>query len=149
MNAQINSINLGYAGTVGSELREANRDYILAGSPDTPVSVLAKLACSPNPKIRARVAENSATPGIILLQLYSDSDSNVRLSLSNNVNLPFTLLSALSRDRDPDVRYGLAENARMPTAILRKFLADSNPYVVNRAEITLSRLAENAMAYAA
>lgn len=112
--------------------------YIVAGNPNTPKEVLAKLANDIREPIRRRVAENPRTPLATLLQLAADPSIEVRLSVAENPNAPPEVLEQLAHDDDVDVRYGVAENPHIPVEYLKWLSEDDNPYVACRARKTLS-----------
>ena len=116
-------------------------EYLLAGSSEVSVPELKRLTRSADAAVRARVAENIVTPIGSLLRLLNDESGEVRLSLSHNKALPSIFLAQLAHDRDVDVRYGMAENPNLSASILRTLLTDENPYVADRAEQTLLRIA--------
>ncbi|HEY9871699.1 MAG TPA: hypothetical protein V6D08_21255 [Candidatus Obscuribacterales bacterium] len=111
--------------------------YIVAGNPNTPKEVLAKLATDVLENIRRRVAENPRTPVSTLVQLASDPSVDVRLSVAENPNTPPAVLERLAADDNVDVRYGVAENPYIPAHILQRLAEDDNPYVACRAQKTL------------
>lgn len=111
--------------------------YIVAGNPNTPKEVLAKLANDTLENVRRRVAENPRTPVAILLQMANDPNVDVRLSVAENPNSPPEILEQLAADDNVDVRYGVAENPYIPAGILGRLAEDDNPYVACRAQKTL------------
>lgn len=119
-------------------------EYLIAGNRHTEPEVLAVLAGSECPRVRAQVAENAATPLSTLAQLISDSSSEVRLALSYNFNLPKLFLDWLSRDKSVDLRYGMAENPNTPAHILQQLVLDANPYIATRANKTIVWIAQKA-----
>jgi len=125
-----------------------NRDFdiyhvrrVVAGNPNTPKQVLARLADDTMPGIRRRVAENPKTPPEILMRIAHDEHPDVRLAVAENPNSPPDILALLADDEDVDVRYGVAENPHMPEEILVKLSEDDNPYVRCRAMKTLQMMA--------
>jgi len=115
--------------------------YIVAGNPNTPREVLAKLSTDVLETVRRRVADNPRTPVTSLTQLAHDPSVDVRLSVAENPNTPPNILEQLAADDDVDVRYGVAENPHIPMEFLRRLAEDSNPYVACRAEKTLNMIA--------
>jgi hypothetical protein len=113
---------------------------VVAGNPNTPMTVLARLAEDSNPVIRRHVAENPRTPPDILTGLATDHDLDVRLAVAENSNAPPDTLSLLASDNNVDVRFGVAENPHMPEDILVGLTNDENPYVRYRAIKTLQIL---------
>ena len=111
--------------------------YIVAGNPNTPKEVLAKLATDTLESIRRRVAENPRTPVQSLIQMAQDPSVEVRLSVAENPNTPPEVLEQLAQDDDVDVRYGVAENPHIPAVFLQMLAEDENPYVACRAQKTL------------
>jgi hypothetical protein len=118
-------------------------EYLIAGNPGTPATLLRELAHSTEPSIRARVAENIATPVSALLSLANDHNREVKIRLADNESLPTVLLLHLVHDKDDDVRYSLAENRQMAPTILQILARDENPYVAHRAAQTLSRVTDS------
>ena len=112
--------------------------YIVAGNPNTPREVLAKLSGDVLENIRRRVAENPRTPVSTLVQMACDPSVDVRLSVAENPNTPAEVLEQLSQDDNVDVRYGVAENPHIPASILERLAEDDNPYVACRAQKTLA-----------
>ncbi len=49
-------------------------EYLVAGNPLTPAKLLGTLARSPEPCVRARVAENQSASVSTLVQLLADAD---------------------------------------------------------------------------
>lgn len=121
----------------GATTRTLHVRYIVAGNPNTPREVLAKLANDTLVNVRRRVAENPRTPIATLWQMASDPSVDVRLSVAENANSPAEILEQLAHDDDVDVRYGVAENPHIPVGILTMLAEDNNPYVACRAQKTL------------
>jgi hypothetical protein len=113
---------------------------VVAGNPNTPKQVLARLAGDQLPGIRQRVAENPKTPVEVLVSLAADEHPDVRLAVAENSNTPPEVLATLATDCDLDVRYGVAENPHMPEEILLRLSDDENPYVRCRALKTLQMM---------
>ncbi len=114
---------------------------VVAGNPNTPLSVLSRLANDESETIRRSVAENPKTPKEMLQSLAKDASSEVRLAVAENPHTPSEILVVLAADLAVDVRYGVAENPHMPESILLKLSKDDNPYVRCRALKTLQMLA--------
>ena len=114
---------------------------VVAGNPNTPKQVLARLSTDTMPNIRRRVAENPKTPVDVLMILAHDDQADVRLGVAENPNTPSEVLSILALDEDVDVRFGVAENPHMPEEILVRLSEDDNPYIRCRALKTLQILA--------
>jgi hypothetical protein len=113
--------------------------YIIAGWEKLLPHQLALLAYCGSPRIRARVAENSATPTWLLYHLSQDACPRVRAVLAENPSVTREILDALAKDSSDDVRYSLAENAQIPLEILQVLIEDDNPFVAARAARTLNR----------
>lgn len=125
---------------------DANSDIIhvrkvVAGNPNTPLSVLSRLAEDECEAIRRSVAENARTTVEVLKRLSADPGTEVRLAVAENANTPAAVLAVLSEDHAVDVRFGVAENPHMPENILLKLARDENPYIRCRALKTLQMLA--------
>lgn len=138
----VNELSSGLGGTserleVDVTTRTLHVRYIVAGNPNTPKEVLARLANDTLENIRRRVAENPRTPVTVLLQMASDPNIDVRLSVAENPNTPPEVLEQLAADDNVDVRYGVAENPHIPAEILGRLAEDDNPYVACRAQKTL------------
>lgn len=114
---------------------------VVAGNPNTPLTVLARLAEDDCNSIRRSVAGNPKTPVELLQKLSNDYCPDVRLGIAENPHTPTETLAMLADDDAVDVRYGVAENPHMPEAILLKLARDDNPYVRCRALKTLQMLA--------
>lgn len=113
---------------------------VVAGNPNTPLSVLSRLADDDSETIRRSVAENPKTPVDLLKRLAADLSNEVRLAVAENPHTPANILTVLAQDSAVDVRYGVAENPHMPENILLKLSKDDNPYVRCRALKTLQML---------
>ncbi len=133
----------------GSEARDPEMEltqrslqvrYIVAGNPNTPREVLAKLSTDVLETVRRRVAENPRTPAGVLAQLAHDPSVDVRLSVAENPTTPPEVLEELYADDDVDVRYGVAENPHIPAEYLQRLAEDENPYVACRARKTLAMI---------
>lgn len=116
---------------------------VVAGNPNTPLTVLTRLAEEGCNRIRRSVAENPKTPVELLKKLSYDECSEVRLAVAENPHTLPTVLIMLSEDSSVDVRYGVAENPHMPEDILLKLSRDDNPYVRCRALKTVGMLPAN------
>lgn len=116
---------------------------VVAGNPNTPLTVLSRLAEEGVERIRRSVAENPKTPVELLKKLSYDESSEVRLAVAENPHTLPEILTMLSEDSCVDVRYGVAENPHMPEEILLKLSRDENPYVRCRALKTVQMLPPN------
>jgi len=113
---------------------------VVAGNPNTPTQVLARLARDHFSVIRRHVAENPRTPPDVLRDLAHDQDMDVRLAVADNVHTPPDTLALLATDPSIDVRYDLAENRHLPHQVLLELAKDENPYVRFRAIKTLQAI---------
>jgi hypothetical protein len=114
--------------------------YYVAGDPGTCPNILSYLGLSSFEHLRRRVAENCSTPQVVLEFLARDSSSEVRISLVDNPRVPTHVILHLATDEDADVRFAVAESSNTPIHILQYLLEDPNPFVVNRAQITIDGL---------
>lgn len=114
--------------------------YIEAGSASTPDERLTELSLHQDPRIRRRVAENSASSLRLLLFQAGDPNADVRTAVAENKKLPADYLHMFLDDTSADVRYSIAENHSMPERLLLALTRDDSPYVAHRAEITLKEL---------
>lgn len=117
-----------------------NSEYFEAGRRNTSSRLLSKLAKSPCPKIRARVAENPASPSRLIEALSQDDNEDVRIGIGYNPSTPIATLWNLAMDQHLDVRFSLAENANTIPLILLWLSEDDNPYIAQRAQTTMSIL---------
>jgi len=115
---------------------------VVAGNPNTPTQVLARLARDHFSVIRRHVAENPRTPPDVLRQLAQDHDMDVRLAVADNIHTPPDTLALLATDESIDVRYDLAENRHLPHQVLVDLANDENPYVRFRAIKTLQLISQ-------
>lgn len=118
----------------------SHEDYIRAGSPETAVEELKKLAAHELYRVRRRIAENSNTPLEVLVILAEDSHPEVRSTVAEHHLTPRDLLEKLAEDECLEVRHYLAENANLPMEVLLKLAEDENPYVSHRAYRTIKML---------
>lgn len=86
------------------------------------------------------IGRSAVTPAYVLRRLAGSSNSELRMAVADHLNTPEEVLLLLAEDNDPDVRYAIAENHNISRSVLNKLCDDANPYVVQRAERTLSRL---------
>lgn len=114
---------------------------VVAGNPNTPRQVLARLAEDESAYIRKSVAVNPKTPADVLKRLASDQNGEVRLAVAENPHIPADILDMLVNDSDVDVRFGVAENPHIHEDVLLKLAGDDNPFVRHRAMKTLEMLA--------
>jgi HEAT repeat protein len=110
---------------------------VVAGNPNTPTQVLARLAADHFSVIRRHVAQNPRTSADVLRKLAQDHDMDVRLAVADNLHTPPDTLALLATDPSVDVRYDLAENRHLPEHVLIELTKDDNPYVRFRALKTL------------
>jgi hypothetical protein len=118
---------------------------VVAGNPNTPTQVLARLATDHFSVIRRHVAENPRTPAEVLRQLAKDQDMDVRLAVADNMHTPPDTLVLLATDSCVDVRYDLAENRHLPIKVLIELSNDENPYVRLRALKTLQQVSPDSI----
>ncbi|MBA3856951.1 MAG: hypothetical protein C0507_08605 [Cyanobacteria bacterium PR.3.49] len=86
-----------------------------------------------------KVAETADAPSI-LADLANESRSEIRMAVADNVHTPCHVKAALAQDKNIDIRFALAENHSTPLDVLQGLQDDNNPYVANRAKLTLERL---------
>jgi len=90
-----------------------------------------------------RMAANPRTPQIVLERLADHPMADIRAAVCDNSRAPLSVLKALAMDEDADVRYQLAENHSIALDLLVLLMEDANPYVANRAALTLERRQRN------
>ncbi|MCU0518951.1 MAG: hypothetical protein MUC60_19225, partial [Oscillatoria sp. Prado101] len=93
-------------------------------NPNTPVSVLMRLAEDSESEVRRNVAANPNTPVSILEQLAEDSDSEVRRKVAANPNKSVSLLMKLAKAQELDIRTEIASNPNTPVSVLEQLLGD-------------------------
>ncbi|MFE5396102.1 hypothetical protein ACFQ9U_16290 [Streptomyces sp. NPDC056568] len=71
--------------------------WALAGRRDLPPEVCARLACDPNPGVRADLAENPAIDDVVTRVLAGDREHEVRRRLAHNPLVPLEVLIDLAR----------------------------------------------------
>jgi len=102
----------------------------VAGNPNTPASVLEKLAGDET--VRWIVAENSSTPASVLEKLSEDEDEDVRREIAGNSSTPASVLEKLSEDEEDSVRCQIAGNSSTPVSLLEKLSEDEDEDVRRR-----------------
>ncbi|MFE9699399.1 hypothetical protein [Streptomyces sp. NPDC006270] len=70
--------------------------WALAGRPDLPSEVCARLAVDSNPGVRADLAENPAIDDVLIRALTTDRDHEVRRRLAHNPLVPLDVLTYLA-----------------------------------------------------
>jgi hypothetical protein len=88
-----------------------------------------------------QAAKNPRTSAHVLNKLARSADLSVRLAVADHGNTSSETIMFLTKDISVDLRYALAENHNIDTTALYLLAEDSNPYVVQRANKTLARLA--------
>lgn len=87
-----------------------------------------------------RLIDHPQTPAFVLMELSQHPSPEVRAQVADNPNTPKEAILNLLRDQCVDVRLSLAECYHLGVSVLEFLVEDDNPYVGNRAEITLHRL---------
>ncbi len=64
----------------------------------------------------------------------------MRASVATNPAAPQEVVEILSRDENADVRYSMAECDHMQFHVLDRLANDENPYVAERARVTLEQM---------
>lgn len=98
----------------------------VAKNPNTPVTLLEKLAMDKEEEVRFQVANNPATPSTLLDRLAEDGDRNVRGVVAKNTNTHVATLKMLSEDANDEVRRALALNPNTPAEVLEKLAGEKN-----------------------
>lgn len=114
--------------------------WLLAINPNTPPPVLEHLSRDNHPPLLQRIAENPRAHVTTLIKLSMHSNAEVRASVAENSNLSLKTVWRLARDESADVRLRMAESYTVPLAVLRVLSEDENPYVAQRAKVTMSRI---------
>lgn len=113
--------------------------WLLANNPNTPPQVLDSIIASNHLGLIRRVAEHPRLSMPTLETLCSHADPEVREAASENPNLPPSLMWILAQDASGDVRYRLAESYVVDQEVLSYLMEDENPYVAQRAKLTMRR----------
>ncbi len=116
------------------------KHYVLAGAHGISMIDLEVLSRHEDFYVRRRVADRKRVTPEILEALASDSSPAVRSAVALNPQTSMNLLLDLLVDPSNDVRYCMAENHSLPKSLLEALAQDSNPYVQQRAQTTLSHL---------
>ncbi len=114
--------------------------WLLAVNPNTPAPVLEHLSRDTQTPVLERIGENPRAHVTTLIKLSMHTDAQVRAAVAENTNLSLKTVWRLARDEHADVRMRLAESYTVPLAVLRVLSEDENPYVANRAQLTMSRI---------
>lgn len=117
-----------------------NTNYLLAGSPEIPMTELLRLSFHPDENVRRRIADRKRITHNLLEALAADSCPEVRSAVAANPQTSLSVLLMLVVDPSDDVRFSMAENHKLPKFILDVLARDSNPYVQWRAHVTLNHL---------
>lgn len=119
---------------------------MIASNPQTPGDLLDFLSHVSHSSILVRIAENPQATKETLSRLAFHDDSDVRCAVVDNSNTPDSCYKRLVNDESADVRYRLAENPHAPLTSLYNLLKDENPYVVQRAKLTITHIINNTIA---
>ena len=115
-------------------------EYVAAGNQETSREDLDQLARSGEFQIRRRVAENPNCPTGALQILANDEHPEVRSNVARNPKATFEMLRMLAKDFSLNVRFALAEEQNLPRPILRMLSRDDNPYIADRAKVSLNNV---------
>ena len=92
---------------------------LVAGHPNTPEELLARLAIAHHEEVRGAVARNPNTPAQVLLLMKKEPSNGLRELLVRHPNTPLELFWSLASDRELDVKLAVASHAKTPQAILK------------------------------
>lgn len=92
-----------------------------------------------------KAAENPATRADTLSMLAESCNLEVRMAVAENENTLLETMMLLAQDESSDLRYQMAESHNIHYSVLKLLAKDPNPYVVDRAQRTLARLAGGAV----
>ena len=121
------------------------RQLHIAANPETSSVVLRKLATlTEDRSILIYLAENRSTPADTLSTLSRHESPEVRTAVADNPSCPAEILDYLVKDISADLRFAMAENHCLAEELLYDLAMDENPWIADRAERTLARLAEEA-----
>jgi len=88
-----------------------------------------------------RLIDHPNTPPDVLMELANHVNAEVRAQVADNPNTPQEAILLLAKDESADVRISLAECYHLGAFVLEMLADDENPYVSDRAQTTLQRLA--------
>lgn len=80
---------------------------VVAGNPNTPITVLFRLSHDASTTVRRAVAGNPRASDDLLAKMATDTCPEVRLAVAENRNTAQATLRELAKDPSDDVRYGL------------------------------------------
>lgn len=121
------------------------RQLHIAANPETSAVLLRKLATLTEDRlILTYLAENRSTPADTLKALSLHESQEIRTAVADNPCCPKETLKDLAKDDSADLRFAMAENHCLAEDLLHDLAMDANPWVKDRAEKTLARLAEEA-----
>jgi hypothetical protein len=90
----------------------------VAENPNTPVTVLNKLAQDKNWRLKAAVARNPSTPNSLLDKLAKERHWEIRSSVAANTNTSPRILNDLAVDNKFEVRAKVAVNPKADIGVL-------------------------------
>lgn len=113
--------------------------FFTEADPIAPSAVMVNLTKFIDIGVLELMAESPTTSAKTLQALAFNSSVKVRQAVADNPKTPIPTLMMLALDESIDVRFQMAENHNLPDAILRILSEDENPYVAQRAAMTLGR----------
>ncbi len=99
----------------------------LARNPNTPESILEKLARQPDADCRRNVAWNPKVPPRLLEELSADEANEVREAVARNERTPVPVLEQMAQTTEDGTLCELAANAQTPIDIIRRLAAGAKP----------------------
>lgn len=129
--------NLSAPAAALAEIAGRGLGHTIAGHPNSSSGLLAELAVSDSPEVRAKVATNPNTSTRTLATLASDTVAQVRQLVAAHQNTQVETLAALAGDPDPSVRFVTALNRHTSPGDLLALARDSAVSV--RQAVALSR----------
>lgn len=92
---------------------------VLARAGNAPVNLLERLSDNNlGTEIRAYVASNPQTPLSILEKLAKDNNEQVRVGIAQNPNTPASILERLAKETSFDIRQAIAQNPNTPANLV-------------------------------
>lgn len=91
-----------------------------------------------------KIAEDPRSSAALLSQLSDSADPRIRVAVAEHKNTPLKMVLEIAADVDLDVRFAMAENHNMAPSVLAFLATDTNPFVADRAQRTIERVAASA-----
>ncbi|MUG98516.1 hypothetical protein F7734_41975 [Scytonema sp. UIC 10036] len=115
----------------------------VAINPNTPLSLLEKLAIDEDDYVRRAVGTNLNASENILEQLGLDQNSDVREAVAYHPHTPVTTLTQLAEDRGWHIRKAVASHPNVPASVLNNLAEDATEEVKHAVFDKVKRFFDN------